>query len=195
MCGYLLLIVMISGFRIEEVLDFREIFLVVAGCLLLTVPYMPDKKDQKELLEIAGNNSMISAYLVVLVMIVGKTGQMEPGRAVLQEILMCLRPILYGFAFRVLVKSPEKKGTMLPEEIEQMNMPEQEKTSEPMMNCLNYGLTKRESEIVKLVLLGLSNREIGEQIYIAESTVKKHMSNIFEKMEVQNREQLKQKFK
>jgi len=54
-------------------------------------------------------------------------------------------------------------------------------------------LTEREREIVRLVLAGLSNREIGEQLYIAESTVKKHMSHIYEKLEVKNREQLKQK--
>ncbi len=188
LCGYLLLIVMISGFRIEKVLDLREIILVLAGCLLLTIPYILEKKG-KVLLEIAGNNSMISAYLVAFVLIIGRTGQMEPGKAVLQDILLCLRPVLYGFAFMILMKSPEKKVTEL------QRMEPEEKQNSHIVEQYEFGLTKRETEIVKLVLAGLSNREIGEQLYIAESTVKKHMSNIFEKLEVQNREQLKQKLK
>lgn len=114
---------------------------------------------------------------------------MEPGKAVLQDILLCLRPVLYGFAFMILMKSPEKKVTEL------QRMEPEEKQNSHIVEQYEFGLTKRETEIVKLVLAGLSNREIGEQLYIAESTVKKHMSNIFEKLEVQNREQLKQKLK
>jgi DNA-binding NarL/FixJ family response regulator len=48
-------------------------------------------------------------------------------------------------------------------------------------------LTDRELEVVSLVLQAKSNREIAEQLFITERTVKAHMHNIFEKLEVSDR--------
>lgn len=51
-------------------------------------------------------------------------------------------------------------------------------------------LTKREIEICGLVTKGLSNKEIAEQLHLAEGTVKNHLISIYEKLDVQNRAQL-----
>lgn len=193
LCGYLFLIAIISDFRLKELFDWKEIFLVIAGSILLTIPYMLEEEHRKALFEIAGNNSMISSYLVVFVQILGKSGQIQIGDAMMQAILLSLRPILYGFVIMVLLKRPEMVQTnkSLPGNTRTENMnPEKERSVFDTTD-----LTEREKEIVRLVLAGLSNREIGEQLYIAESTVKKHMSHIFEKLEVKNREQIKHKFK
>lgn len=48
-------------------------------------------------------------------------------------------------------------------------------------------LTKRETEILKLVAEGLTNEEIGKKIFISEKTVKTHLTNIFDKLKVNNR--------
>ncbi len=48
-------------------------------------------------------------------------------------------------------------------------------------------LTKREKEILKLVAEGLTNEEIGKKIFISEKTVKTHLTNIFDKLKVNNR--------
>ena len=48
-------------------------------------------------------------------------------------------------------------------------------------------LTKREMEILRLVAEGLSNDEIGKRIFISEKTVKTHLTNIFDKLNVNNR--------
>ena len=52
-------------------------------------------------------------------------------------------------------------------------------------------LTRREREIAELAARGFSNREIAEELCITETTVKKHLSNIFEKLEINSRERLK----
>lgn len=54
-------------------------------------------------------------------------------------------------------------------------------------NDLN--LSKRESEVMKLVVKGLNNRDIASHLYISEHTVKNHMTNIFQKMNVTDRSQ------
>ena len=48
-------------------------------------------------------------------------------------------------------------------------------------------LTPREREIVDLISLGLSNKEVGRQLNLQEGTVKVHLHNIYTKLEVPNR--------
>jgi len=57
------------------------------------------------------------------------------------------------------------------------------------------GLTAREHEILGLIAQGLSNREIGEKLFVSENTVKTHSSRLFEKMQVNRRVQAVQKGK
>lgn len=51
------------------------------------------------------------------------------------------------------------------------------------------GITEREKEVLQRVVEGCSNREIGLALSIAESTVKRHLHNILEKLQMQNRAQ------
>ena len=48
-------------------------------------------------------------------------------------------------------------------------------------------LTAREVEVLRLVAKGMSNREIAEELYISENTVKNHVRNILEKLHLHNR--------
>ncbi len=49
------------------------------------------------------------------------------------------------------------------------------------------GLTERELGILQLVSDGLSNKQIGKQLYISDRTVQAHLSNIFAKLSVSSR--------
>jgi ATP/maltotriose-dependent transcriptional regulator MalT len=55
------------------------------------------------------------------------------------------------------------------------------------------GLTPRELEILEAIAAGLSNREIGERLYVSENTVKTHSSRVFDKLGVQRRVQAVQR--
>ena len=50
-------------------------------------------------------------------------------------------------------------------------------------------LTEREAEVLQRLAAGASNREISQSLFITESTVKRHVSNIFAKLNVRNRTQ------
>ena len=50
-------------------------------------------------------------------------------------------------------------------------------------------LTERESDVLTLVAKGSSNKEIGEQLNVSESTVKAHLRNILTKLHLKNRSQ------
>jgi len=48
-------------------------------------------------------------------------------------------------------------------------------------------LTPREREILEGLAAGLSNKEIGEKLFLSEKTVKHYMTNILQKLQVRNR--------
>ena len=49
------------------------------------------------------------------------------------------------------------------------------------------GVTPREHEILGLIAEGLSNREIGERLFVSENTVKTHSARLFDKLGVSRR--------
>ena len=51
-------------------------------------------------------------------------------------------------------------------------------------------LTERENQVLKLLAVGLSNREIGDRLVISEATVKFHVRNLRDKLEVRRRTQI-----
>lgn len=55
---------------------------------------------------------------------------------------------------------------------------------------IQKGLSNRESEVAELVAKGLPNKEIGNQLFITEKTVKYHLTNIYLKLDVKSRAQL-----
>ena len=65
-------------------------------------------------------------------------------------------------------------------------------TSRPTQHAVQafveqYRLTEREQDIVSLLLNGLSNKDIARSLYIEESTVKRHIQNIFQKTGAKSR--------
>jgi len=54
----------------------------------------------------------------------------------------------------------------------------------------NFNLSKREKDVLKLILEGKTNEEIAKKLFISINTVKKHLSHIFNKTEVHNRTEL-----
>lgn len=48
-------------------------------------------------------------------------------------------------------------------------------------------LTERERDILSLVAKGLTNREIGDQLGLAEKTIKHYMTNVLQKLQVRSR--------
>ena len=51
------------------------------------------------------------------------------------------------------------------------------------------GITRRELEILELIALGLSNREIASRSFVSENTVKTHAASVFEKLNAKRRTQ------
>jgi two-component system, NarL family, nitrate/nitrite response regulator NarL len=65
-----------------------------------------------------------------------------------------------------------------------------EKRADEILPSRRLSLTRREQEIVRLVVTGYTNRDIAQSFSISVQTVKHHISNIFDKKGVSNRLEL-----
>ena len=52
------------------------------------------------------------------------------------------------------------------------------------------GLSRRETEVVILVLQGLTNKQVADKLCVAEKTVKFHLTNIYKRMKISRRSQI-----
>ena len=57
------------------------------------------------------------------------------------------------------------------------------------------GITPRELDILEAIAAGLSNREIGERLFVSENTVKTHTARLFDKLSARRRTQAVQRAK
>jgi DNA-binding NarL/FixJ family response regulator len=76
--------------------------------------------------------------------------------------------------------SPTMAGKLLDVVSQALRHPDFAGTRKPM-------LTSRELEVLEQVAQGLTSREIGEELYISENTVKNHVRNILDKLGVHTR--------
>ncbi|MFZ0215486.1 MAG: LuxR C-terminal-related transcriptional regulator [Candidatus Dormiibacterota bacterium] len=87
-----------------------------------------------------------------------------------------------GWIQRLLgIESPQSSEGRLTESIAQVSGPATGRSPE--------GLTAREVELLVAVAAGLGNKQIGRRLGISENTVRNHLSNIYRKIQVQDRSQ------
>ena len=59
--------------------------------------------------------------------------------------------------------------------------------TQPRSTTPDYNLTERERAILKLMVRGLNNQEIADQLFVSRATIKAYVSTILSKLGVQNR--------
>jgi len=67
---------------------------------------------------------------------------------------------------------------------------QQNATQVPPRAHSDFGLTRRETQVLGTIVAGLSNKEIASKFSLSEDTVKHHLTNIFDKVGVSSRLEL-----
>ncbi|NLL78354.1 MAG: helix-turn-helix transcriptional regulator [Clostridiales bacterium] len=218
---YIAILLYVADFRFSLLWDPQGILLVLVGTLLLTASSYKRGTDRTSLCYSIRFHSMSAAYLTTFIglytrLVAGKI----PLNNVVPTVAMSCRPLLYGFIIYLLFTgrtgepsrdtasaesqtdhqktvtaetSKEKEITFWAGKTESSTEEDFLANWEKLKQKLtSIGLTKREIEVTFWVKKGLSNKEIAEKLFISDTTVKKHISNIFDKLELTNREQLRQ---
>lgn len=138
------------------------------------------------------------AYIAVLVALLMThvrliAGTLERRMAMVEIILLALSVFLIPLLFSG-VKKTEKHA--LKEEKQSVSEKASVHDYESFIRrvCAD-DLSEREKEVAWLIYRGFTNRQIAEELFIAESTVKKHVSHIFEKTGAGSRKELKEKWR
>jgi two-component system, sensor histidine kinase LadS len=100
-----------------------------------------------------------------------------------KNLLYQFKLIQYGEELDALKKSIEK--TIESEEAVGLGIPP--KINLNLSQLLTIALTEREQDVLKELSKGITYQQIGENLFISKNTVKTHVLNIYEKLDVKNR--------
>ena len=193
--GYMLLLCLLLKAKAFLLFSPRHIGMFLLGSMILCVPHMEKKMKWKDYQQIFKRNTVTAGYLetFMLIFVSMMQGDLSQGE-ILADLALDLRPLFYGFVCYVVLKEENgepqfKKEKEFSDNEEKPGTVEVENEGKKEPDCSK--LTRQEKVVAELVKQGLTNREIGEELCISESTVKKHLSNIFEKLEIGSRRELR----
>ena len=190
---YLLILCFLLKAKAVLLFSPKHIGRFLLGCVLLCIPYLEKDMEWKKTGALFKKNAITAGYLETFMLIftsmVEKEMQLDEFPA---ELALDLRPLFYGFVCYMLLREEgesNKRGKK--EEQAEEKTTAQNKCIEIKEGLNLSELTRQEKIIVEMIKQGLTNREIGEELYISEATVKKHVSNIFSKLKISSRKELR----
>ncbi len=92
------------------------------------------------------------------------------------ELVLAAVAIVFFFIGLFINRRSQKNNPPKPEEVD-------------LQKIRELGISKREYEVLEHVAGGLSNKQIAEQLFVSESTVKTHVSNLLVKLDAKRRTQ------
>lgn len=202
---YLVILSILLHFELTELFDLKQFCLVLVGTLLLFLPGFQRGETKQNYAGQLSSCALFASYIQTFILLFLLLSTEVRQEHLLREIALSCRPLLYGIClWGIFSMEPGKptKREMLSENpsgiISGQNPPDERKyrtASETYEAYRRLGLTNREAELAILIEQGKSNCEIAAELNISETTVKKHISNIFEKLEVSRREQIREKIR
>jgi LuxR family maltose regulon positive regulatory protein len=158
--------------------------------------------EVSDVAEAAGGNHYLIASLVLQAIVLQSQGRRDQAVAVLEPALSLAGPEGYVRVFisegepaaRLLRESAargipvEYVGSLLAAWAEETARRSPEAQQPPSPHLVE-ALTDRELEVLRLLAAGLTNREIGDQLFLAVGTVKRYTSTVYGKLRVHSRTQ------
>ncbi|WP_432661963.1 helix-turn-helix transcriptional regulator [Wukongibacter baidiensis] len=171
-----------TDFRFLKLQDIRMIAIILISTTILILLGQDENIDYPRLLDKFRFNLFFTGMLMSLFLMLSYLSGSLEYKNILNKIILCLKPML----FCLLIYLP---GMNILGRVVSNNIDKTLAISESSLD-----LTRREREVFDLAVVGLSNKEISEKLFIAETTVKKHMQNILKKASCSNREELIKRF-
>ena len=162
----------------------KDLILVIAGIVIFMIPAILQKQKDFSKAAVLSGSFVTIVKLVILISEIERNLKASNGAysdytitAFLLMVFVNFRPMLFGILIKLILIPFEKK---------------QQKDSDKQVIDRFAILSPREREVARLAACGYSNAQIAEELFISVETVKRHMSTIFEKLEIKSRSELKE---
>jgi len=121
----------------------------------------------------------------IAVSISSKDGEVS---LILQDypVIIFLMVVISSFLVVIYIQINKRKITNLTNQIK-----DQSKTKSEEIDSLLIELTTRQKEVYDLIISGKTNKEIIAELFIEQSTLKSHINQIYKKLNVKSRNELK----
>lgn len=186
---YLILLALIIPFKWSRLIQPMPIIAVLSGMLILTLTQYKKTLASSELLYLARWNALFAGFITTLFSILSLITQAN-NSIIYSSFPERLIPLIYGTIIYLIIDwlliIQTKK---LPAEPSAKANPYFTLDVQRATQILaRKGFSPRECHVALKILDGSSNKEIAQQLFISESTVKKHIQNMFRKCDVSDRQ-------
>jgi DNA-binding CsgD family transcriptional regulator len=173
-------------------LDFKillrplDMFLVASGMVILSLSQYRSGWKLADFMSKLKSNALLAGALSSVFMVLGSQ------ELNLTFFSVYLLPSVYGTLIYLCFDFLEKSDShVTASQSTSPSMPKDWQSPGYLTPYLiSQGLSQRECHVAIKLIQGDSNQDIAAQLFIAESTVKKHLQNIYRKLEVSNRQDL-----
>lgn len=168
-----------DGVDIREAGDMKQLNKILrqgSSDLLLLDIFFPGLEPEIGIKELRRNHPLMAILIV----------SMLTGRAAIERLM---RAGANGFVSKSSPPKMIQKGlteVMRGERVMYLPMRGHGRNTNPNGNLLE-GLPRRQMQVLRLICLGLSNKEIARELELSLSTVRAHISAVFQKLDVSNR--------
>lgn len=174
---FIVLIQWTVKFEFFKLEDMKLLAILTLGTMILILLGVNDLSDWTELSNKFRFNLFLTGMLMSLMLMFNLFG-ISISDVGFSSVILCLKPmilclVIYLPVINVLNRLKSKVI----------------KEKSPDISDLR-NLSRRETEVYELAIKGFNNKEISVKLYIAESTVKKHMQNILKKTSCDDRHML-----
>lgn len=189
---YLLVLGLLFRFDLLRILQPVPMLSVVLGMVILTLFQYAKGMTKEDILSMAQWNAFFAGLLSSLLSLLTLFPLDESKGSAIEQVADKLVPLIYGSILYLILdlflnhdkKSRQANPTVPSAQAEDIFSPA---AANPILAA--KGLSPRECHVALKMMEGISNKEIAQLLYISESTVKKHIQNIFKKCGATDRHQ------
>lgn len=195
---YLALLGMLYGFDWLQLLEPKSLLAILLGTVILTASQYRKGSSKADMAASLKWNLLFAGFLTTLLSVLSAMSSPNITSMTGRKLAGHLLPIVYSsilyLVSMVFYKDEKKETGALPYPVSVVDHSHLLDAAVAERVFKAYALTGRECHVALKLLEDTPNKEIAQQLYITEATVKKHVQNIYQKFQVSDRNSFRKSY-